>query len=255
MKKMTRREAIVTAIGAGMAFGAGCKSVGGSSCSTCNLTKDDMYKDGKMDVEAVKKAYFAMFERFEYPVPAVLRTDEFWVADFMQGDILKLGMGGIFWINEKGTYGSHGAKQYKGPFAEEKFGYLGHEIFLLPGQTLPEHGHTAGHEGFGPKMEAWQVRYGEVTFYGEYQGEGTEKLLSDLPASQRPWGYGETWMKSKYGAHRTAESGKLYVLKDPESWHGQVAGPEGAIVTEFATYHNHVRFSKPGMEFGSTGHA
>jgi len=45
-----------------------------------------------------------------------------------------------------------------------------------------------------------------------------------------------------------------YVLKDPESWHGMRAGPDGAIVTEYATFHNHVEFSKPGMAFGSTGH-
>ena len=250
MQKITRRSAIATTVGAGLAFGVGCKSIGGS---TGNLKKDDMYKDGKMDVAAVKKAYFEMFENFKYPVPDVLKTDEFWVADFMQGNMPKLGMGGIFWINETGTYGGHGAKQYKGQFADQKFGYLGHEIYLLPGQTLPEHRHIGGAEGYGPKMEAWQVRYGEVTFYGEYEGDGTEKLLSELPECQRPWGYGESWMKSKYGAHRTAQCGKLYVLKDPESWHGQVAGPQGAIVTEYATYHNHVMFSKPGMEFGSTG--
>jgi hypothetical protein len=253
MKKITRRAAIATTVGAGLAFGAGCKSIGGGSASTCNLKKDDMYKDGKLDVAAVKKAYFDMFEKFDYPVPDVLKTDEFWVADFMQGDILKLGMGGIFWINETGTYGEHGEKKYKGKFADTKFGYLGHEIYLLPGQTLPEHRHIGGAEGYGPKMEAWQVRYGEVTFYGEYQGEGTEVKLTDLPEAKRPWGCGEEWMKSRFAITRNAKSGKPYVLKDPESWHGQTAGPDGAIVTEFATYHNHVMFSKPGMEFGSTG--
>lgn len=31
------------------------------------------------------------------------------------------------------------------------------------------------------------------------------------------------------------------------------AGKDGAILTEVAVYHNHVMFSKPGMEFKNTG--
>ena len=73
-----------------------------------------------------------------------------------------------------------------------------------------------------------------------------------MPEAERPWGCGEDWFKSKYVAKRTAKSGKLYTLEDPESRHFQRAGKDGAIVTEFATYHNHVMFSKPGMEFASS---
>ena len=98
-------------------------------------------------------------------------------------------------------------------------------------------------------METWLVRYGRVDFFGEYKRAGDEVLISDMPEDERPWGYGEDWFKSKYAARRTAKEGKIYTLEDPESWHGQIAGPEGAIVSEFATYHNHVSFSKPGMEF------
>ena len=46
-------------------------------------------------------------------------------------------MAGIFWKNVEGTYGTVGAKAYKGEFKDQKYGYLGHEIFLLPGQMLP----------------------------------------------------------------------------------------------------------------------
>jgi D-lyxose ketol-isomerase len=250
---MSRREAIASGLAAGFSVATMISPLRAGAAADLKLG-DDMYKDGKLDIAAVKRAYFEMFAKFEYPVPDILRTDELWVADFVQGDMRRLGMGGIFWVNESGTYGTHGAKQYDGEFDDEKFGYLGHEIFLLPGQTLPEHRHIGGSEGHGPKMEAWQVRYGEVTFYGEYQGEGGELSLSELPEDKRPWGYGEDWMKSKYGITRTASSGKPYLLKDPESWHGQRAGRDGAIVTEYATYHNHVTFSKPGMIFASTGH-
>lgn len=254
MKNITRRTAIASTIGAGLALGTAFKTQSAKAATTCNLKRNDMYKEEKLDVVAVKKAYFDLFEKFNYPVPDLLKTDEFWVVDFMQGDFLKLGMGGIFWINEHGTYATHGAKKYDDKFNADKFGYLGHDIYLLPGQTLPEHRHIGGGEGFGPKMEAWQVRYGEVTFFGEYQGEGTEIAIADLPKDKIPWGYGEAWMKSKFAVTRTAKSGKCYVQSNPESWHGQIAGKDGAIVTEYGTYHNHVMFSKPGMVFGNTGH-
>jgi hypothetical protein len=46
--------------------------------------------------------------------------------------------------------------------------------------------------------------------------------------------------------------GGRWKLVDPESYHFMQAGPEGCIATEFATYHNDVRFSKPGMKFDNT---
>ncbi|MBN1818824.1 MAG: hypothetical protein JW828_15790 [Sedimentisphaerales bacterium] len=208
--------------------------------------------NGAFAQQSAKDAYFAMMESFAYPIPDVLKTDEFWVCDFLQKDFEKLGMGGIFWINAKGQYGQTGAKAYDGQFAGGNFGYLGHEIFLLPGQVLPEHRHIGGNEGYGPKMESWHVRHGSVDFFGEYKGAGDETLISEMPENERPWGYGQDWFKSKYVAKRTAQSGKLYSLLDPESWHFQRAGAQGAIVSEYATYHNQVEFSKPGMEFDST---
>jgi hypothetical protein len=96
-------------------------------------------------------------------------------------------------------------------------------------------------------METWHIRHGTVTFYGEHKGAGDERPIEELPASERPWGFGEEWFKSKYFVRRSA--GEMYKLVDPESWHFQQAGPDGAIVSEYATYHNHVEFSKPDMKF------
>ncbi len=203
--------------------------------------------DGAYDAAKAKEAYFQMMRAFNYPIPKVLKTDSFWVCDFLSRDFEKLGMGGIFWENEHNTYAQAGDKKYAGDFKDQKFGYLGHEIYLLPGQMLPEHRHTGGNDGYGPKMEAWQVRYGSVTFFGQHKGAGDEKSIDEMPESERPWGYGQDWFKSKYFAKRSA--GEMYKLVDPESWHFQRAGPNGAIVSEYATYHNHVEFSKPGMEF------
>jgi len=239
-----RRDALKIMSGAVIAASATGAAAAAPSAS--------FYKSGAFDQEAAKAAYFKVMEKFGYPIPDVLKTDEFWVCDFVQADFAKLGMGGIFWINEKGNYGENGGAAYKGDFKDRDFGYLGHEIYLLPGQMLPEHYHIGGPEGYGPKMEAWQVRYGEVEFFGEYKRAGDETLISEMPKEEQPWGFGEDWFKCKYVAKRTAKAGKLYTLEDPESRHFQRAGKDGAIVTEFATYHNHVAFTKPGMEFDNS---
>ncbi len=205
--------------------------------------------DGSFNAKAAKAAYYDMMVAFGYPIPPVLKTDALWVADFVQADYEKLGMAGVFWKNQSGKYGETGAKAYTGKFKGQSFGYLGHEIFLLPGQMLPEHNHDGGDQGYGPKMESWHIRHGSVTFFGEYNGGG-EKPISEMPESERPWGYGQPWFKSKYYITKTI--GEVYTLNDPESWHFQRAGKDGAIVAEYATYHNHVKFSKPGMKFAST---
>lgn len=252
-QETTRRDVIKGALGSVAAVVAASEGVSVAHAAPRKPKNAQFYAaDGTLDQKALKAAYLDMLKEFGCPIPEVLKTDALWVCDFLQRDITKLGMGGVFWINETGTYGDNGAKAYKGEFKKQKFGYLGHEIYLLPGQMLPEHRHIGGAEGYGPKMEAWQVRYGSVEFFGQYKGEGTETPISDMPKSKRPWGYGEDWFKSTYVAKRTAKSGQVYTLEDPESWHFQRAGSKGAVVTEYATYHNHVEFSKPGMEFASS---
>lgn len=251
---VTRRNVLKYSLGATVATTAvysGCSSLARSEANNPG-TAQFYQADGAFDQQSAKNAYYAMMKAFGYPIPDVLMTDGFWVCDFLQRDFAKLGMGGIFWTNASGKYGDTGVKAYAGDFKGQPYGYLGHEIYLLPGQMLPEHRHTGGAEGYGPKMEAWQVRYGSVEFFGEHKGAGDEMLISDMAEKDRPWGYGQAWFKSKYVARRTAQSGQLYSLEDPESWHTQRAGASGAIVTEYATYHNHVEFSKPAMEFASS---
>jgi hypothetical protein len=252
MMNISRRTALKATAGVGLALTGGCAQTGGR---TACLKKDAFYTGGKFVPKKALTAYYDMMERFDYPISDALKSDQLWTCDFLQDDFLKLGMAGIFWINETGTYGKNGVAGYKGTFKDQKFGYLGHEIYLLPGQMLPEHRHIGGNEGHGPKMEAWHVRYGDVEFFGEHKGAGDETLISDMPKAEQPWGFGQPWFKSKYVAKRTAKSGKLYSLEDPETWHFQRAGKMGAIVSEYATFHNQVEFSKPGMEFKNTGDA
>jgi len=245
---MSRRDLLKCSMtGAAVAtVGTGCAHLAGTNFkSPGNIAFYDA--KGAFHADGVKEAYFGMMKAFGYPIPDVLKTDNFWVCDFLQRDFAHLGMGGIFWINDSGKYGENGAKAYKGTYKDQSFGYLGHEIYLLPGQMLPEHRHIGGAEGYGPKMESWQIRYGSVEFFGEYKGAGDETPIADMPKGEQPWGFGEDWFKSKVVAKR--KPGDVYTLEDPESWHFQRAGAQGAIVTEYATYHNHVMFSKPGMEF------
>ncbi|MGB2824013.1 MAG: hypothetical protein WBF17_23745 [Phycisphaerae bacterium] len=251
MNRRSRRSFLATAAAAPIAAASSLSLANSGTGAARKMGSKSFYKgDGSFDPEAAKKAYYDMMKAFNYPIHDVLKTDQFWVCDFLQRDMAKLGMGGIFWINESNTYAGSGAKAYKGEFKDDRFGYLGHEIYLLPGQMLPEHNHIGGPEGHGPKMEAWHIRYGSVTFFGEYKGAGDEIEIAQMPAKERPWGCGEKWFKSKYAARRTA--GQMYKLVDPESWHFQRAGARGAIVSEYATYHNHVQFSKPGMKFDSS---
>ena len=115
------------------------KKVGGAmlastgAAAAADASSPSLYKGKAFDAEAAKKACFEMMERFGYPIPDILRGDDFWVCDFMQGDFAKLGMGGVFWINEKGNYGKNGGGKYTGEFKDRDFGYLGHDIYLLPG--------------------------------------------------------------------------------------------------------------------------
>ncbi len=219
---ITRRGLLgtVAAGAAGMAAtGAGCKAT-----STAEPAKVKTYKnsdfygpDGKFSEDAAKKACFDMMERFHYPVYEKLRK-EMWVLDFGLGNFVEVGMGGIFWINDK----------------EGK--YLGHEIFLLPGQMIPEHWHVKTDE-VAAKAEAWQLRYGGVTLFGE--GDPSPEFEKVVPAGERP----ATTVK-----HATVLAlGEVAPLSRIESRHFMVAGPEGCIVTEYASYHDMkaLRFTNP----------
>ena len=178
----------------------------------------DFYDDaGKFQPEKAKAAYFDMFRRFAYPLSDAL-TKGLWVLDFALGDFAHVGMAGIFWINR------------------QDYGYFGHEIFLLPGQMIPEHRHLATDKG-PAKMESWQPRHGMVYTFGE--GEPTPQYLPQIPESQRDL------VKSQHGQPLHVD--EVADLNRREAWHFMVAGPEGALVTEYGTFHDMagLRFSNP----------
>ncbi len=218
--KMTRRERISVVAGSAIAASAigGCASTG----KTIPMNNEDFYtNDGLFDEKAAKDAYYAMMERLGYPIPDTLRGEDFWTLDFGLGKFTEAGMAGIFWINRQAD------------------NYMGHEIFLLPGQMIPEHWHVATAEG-GAKMEGWHLRNGSVTLYSE--GEPTAGVEERIPPLHRDI--------AKARCEQVLKPGEVGYLAHAEGRHFMLAGSEGAIVTEYATYHDMdgLRFTHPDVK-------
>jgi hypothetical protein len=227
-RNVTRRSMIAgTAAAAGAAIAAqwgGEAAAAEKSAAPAKVktyTNADFYdKQGKFLVEKAREAYFDMFARFHYPISDKLRKD-MWIADFALGDFAHVGMAGIFWVNR------------------QDYNYFGHEIYLLPGQMIPEHKHVATDKG-PAKMESWQPRRGMIYTFGE--GEPTPGLLVKVPESQRKL------IKSQHCTPLAID--ELADLNRREAWHFMVAGPEGALVTEYATFHDGdgLRFTNPKVK-------
>lgn len=220
LRSFSRRSLLAAAAGTGLAT---CKASAGWAADTSptgvpTYQSADFYDAaGNFLVDRARKAYFDMFERFGYPVSETIRRD-MWILDFQLGDFARVGMAGIFWLNR------------------QDFGYFGHEIYLLPGQMIAEHQHVATDKG-PPKMESWQPRRGMIYTFGE--GEPTPEFLDKIPPSQR-----ELVHSRHCQPLGIDEIGHLNRLK---AWHFMVGGPEGALVTEYGTYHDMdgLRFSNP----------
>ncbi len=204
-------------------------------CEAGKASKSVYYTDGKFDAAKAKQAYFDMMTRFNVPVYEALKKDKdyFWVLDFNKGDFDAYGMGGVFWVNAKSPNG-----------------YLGHEIYLLPNQSIPEHRHLVTKDAKGTtiqaKEESWMVRNGYVYGFSEIGEPNLDKypeVKAKLSKLQIPFLKGlhvEKWVAD----------GRTHEMPKTESWHFMMAGPEGAIVSEFATYHDGagLRFSVPGAK-------
>ncbi|MCC8155202.1 MAG: hypothetical protein LIP01_14025 [Tannerellaceae bacterium] len=178
-------------------------------------TNADFYKDGKFDEAVAMQAMKDMFEFYDVPFTAFMEK-EMWVTDFGLGDFENVGMGGVFWVNDP------------------EHNYFAHAIYLLPGQMIPEHAHVR--TAYAPKFESWMVNKGWAYNFSEI-GEETPGAPA-IPAS-----HGE--VKSKNFVVQNV--GDIIHLKKEESFHFLLAGPEGAIVDEWASYHDGdgLRFTSP----------
>ncbi len=219
LNRWTRRS-IMLGSAAAVAGGLSVRAQAASSEAPAvkNYQSPDFYaSDGTFLEEKAREAYFDMFRRFGYPISDRLQK-EMWILDFGLRDFARVGMAGIFWLNR------------------QDYNYFGHEIYLLPGQMIPEHKHLATDKG-APKMESWQPRKGMIYTFGE--GEPTPEYLDKIPPSQR-----DIVESRRCQPLQIDEVGDLNRLT---AWHFMVAGPEGALVTEYGTFHDMdgLRFSNP----------
>lgn len=181
-------------------------------------TNADYYKDGIFQQDIAKKAFLEMFAHYDYPMTEFLESN-IWFVDFGLGDFENCGMGGVFFVNDSIN------------------GYFAHAIYLLPSQMIPEHKHVK--TAYAAKMESWMVEKGWCYNYSEV-GAPT----ADAPSIARS--QVATTVSKKFVVQQV---GQIVHLADAgaQTWHFLLAGPQGAIVSEWANYHDAagLRFSNP----------
>lgn len=166
------------------------------------------YKDGKFDVEAGKDAILKLMAFHKYPIFENTR-ESLWVADYGLGEFTTLGLAAHMFMNN------------------EDDRYMLMDLFLVPGQMLPEHWHLATDKN-PAKREGWLVRCGLSNIVGI--GEETPGIKAMIPKSQK---------KHVTTFHSVAATPGTFVpLAEVESRHWQLAGPNGAIITEVANVHD-----------------
>ncbi|MCL1920952.1 MAG: hypothetical protein FWG50_07720 [Kiritimatiellaeota bacterium] len=223
------KSLLYMAAAAALVIGAGCASCPcGSGAGKASIAFDNAWfynKDGTFNESRGKDAYIALMRYHGYPVfPGV--KDKLWVSDYGTGEFTKLGLGALFFANTEDEL--------------EGFRFLMQDLFLLPGQMLPEHYHLKTAKSV-EKMEGWLVRHGSATIIGE--GDPTPGLKERLPVSQRPSG---TVFKGV-----EAKPGDFVKLNRITARHAQLAGPEGVIETEVANFHDNdaVRHTNAKLKF------
>lgn len=195
-----------------------CCSAAGEAKSKLEFNNADFYADGKFQIEKAKDAILALCKHHGYPVFPNLR-ENLWISDYNIGQFAKLGLAACLFVNS----------------VED--GYMLLDIYLLPGQMLPEHWHVAG-EGNPAKREGWLVRHG----LSHIVGIGEPNLGKDVVIPKCHFD-GQVTVQ-----HETvATPGTFVKLAQVESRHWQLGGPEGAIITEVANVHTNsaVRHTDP----------
>ena len=176
--------------------------------------------DGKFDAEKGKDAIIALCKHHGYPIFPELR-EGLWVSDYGTGQFTKLGLAAYLFINN------------------EEDRYMLMDLFLLPGQMLPEHWHLDG-ETNPAKREGWLVRWG----LSHIVGIGEPNLSKEVVIPKCHMGGKATTQHEVL-----AGPGKFVPLAEVKTRHWQYGGPEGAIITEVANVHTNaaVRHSDPAI--------
>jgi D-lyxose ketol-isomerase len=217
---MKNTHAKLVLLGLALLLAAGCTSSGPGRFA--RLDNKHVYDaDGKFNQEAAKRVYLDFLKKSGYPVNDTIAKKLF-VTDFGLGRFTDAGLGVIVW------------------WGDEKYNYSGLDAFLLPGQIIPEHWHVKTRD-IPEKMEAWLVRCGEVYAYAE--GAPTLNMKAKLTTAD--------------AAHLTVKCehilgvGDIAGISRPLEKHWMQAGPQGAVFTEFSTFHTGeaVKFTDPKIKF------
>ena len=222
---MNRRTLLkTTAIGAGSAIvGTASTAQGARRRKKLAFKNKDFYQaDGTFDVEKGKDAVLNVCKFHGYPVFPELR-EKLWVSDYNTGQFTKLGLAACMFMNN------------------EDDRYMLMDLFLLPGQMLPEHWHLDGDTN-PAKREGWLVRWGKSYIVGAAQDN-----MADFPAVKVPKIHMKGTVTTKHVVE--ADPGMFVPLVKVKTRHWQFGGPQGAIITEVANVHTDsaVRHSDKAM--------
>ena len=198
--------------------------------SPLSFNNADFYgADGKFNVERAKDAVLEFCRYHRYPIYPGMR-EQLFVTDYNLGQFTSVGLACIFFANHIAGDAS----------------YMMLEIFLLPNQMLAEHWHEKPEDPRVPqKNEGWLVRWGRSYVVGE----GSANLASvgvTVPA-----------IHGDVTTHHciVADPGNFVHLVRVGSRHWQLAGREGAIITEVANAHDggSVRHTNPTADAAFRG--
>ena len=164
--------------------------------------------DGKFSEDKAKRGIVRLCKHHGYPLFPDFEKN-LWVSDYGVGQFAKLGLAAYIFVNN------------------EQDRYMLLDIFLLPGQMLPEHWHVEG-EGNPAKREGWLVRWG----LSHIVGIGAPNLGSDVKIPKCHW---NGKVKTKHEV--VATPGVFVPLAKVGTPHWQLGGPEGAIISEVANVH------------------
>jgi D-lyxose ketol-isomerase len=224
-QELISRRSLFGIAGCGLGCAAAAACPGRSAASEAQgspplrFKNEEFYDaDGKFHVEKAKQGILRLCEHHKYHVFPDLETN-LWVSDYGAGQFAKMGLAAYIFVNNV------------------KDRYMMLDVFLLPGQMLPEHWHVEG-EGNPAKREGWLVRWG----LSHIVGIGEPNLSEDVVVPECHWG-GK--VSTKHAV--VATPGVFVPLAKVGSRHWQFGGPEGAIFTEVANVHTNsaVRHSDP----------
>ncbi len=189
-----------------------------SGCATCpcgfggkSIAFDNAHfydSEGRFVEEKAKDAYVALMRYHGYPVYKGIR-EKMWVSDYGTGQFAKLGLGAVMFVNE------------------ETDRYMLMDLYLLPNQMLPEHWHL-GCDQLPSKREGWLIRYGQ----SHVVGIGEPNLGPEIVI---PKCHMNGTVTTEHVV--VCNAGDFAKLAEVDSRHWQLAGPEGAIITEVANVH------------------